>query len=102
MAMAFDEIRGIEIVAEIARERRAVHPDAQVFSDLKVQVRFVHSAIISDCADLLSARNRVALAHQNLIEMTVKRVDATELSVFKKRVADDDDVAPAEMHVARP
>src|SRR5439155_21187689 len=88
-------------VAAVAAESRPTHADFEVLANFEMQVRIINPMRRSDSADLLATRHALAITNQHRIEMPVKSIDRFQISFLAECVADDDDVAPAEMHIAR-
>jgi len=98
--MCGDEFVGGVVIAEIAQETAAEHPDFQVLAHLEVEVRLVHAEVVADAGDLLAAVDLFALVDGEVQEVAVEGIDKFQLGTFVVGVAEDDDIAPADVVIA--
>src|SRR5207302_6068928 len=101
MSMRGNEIGRVVIIARILREFVSAHPDGDVLAHFEMQMRVIKTVRIADRGDLLPAFYSLTAANQNLLEVTVKRIDIAHASAVAERVPDNDHVPPPLMTIAR-
>ncbi len=76
-----------------------VHADAEIPMDLEVQMRWVHSVVGADRADLFSLGDLLALPDSNSVEVGVEGVGEFQLPVLDPGVSDHHDISPRHTHI---
>jgi len=95
--MCEDEFVGRIVVAEIAQEAAPIHPDLEILPHLEMQVRFVLAEVVPDASNLLAPAHLVTLLDTEFQQVAIQRIDVFQFRAFVVGVADNDDVAPANM-----
>lgn len=100
-AVFVDELSRVGPIVHRARYGFALHANAQIVTNFKVQMRCVHAAIGAECAHLLTSLDELANFDHAIFEVSIERVAKFHLSRLRIAVgmAENDDVAPADPHV---
>ena len=95
-----DKIRRHPVTVEVAGPLSVVHTDGKILVNLEMEVRGIHTMVISNRADLLSASDLLPLAHHDPVEMPVERVAKMDLSVLNPSMTDYYHISPVRPDIA--
>ena len=98
--MSHDKFRWQPVAAEITSALSMIHSDGEILVHLEMEMRRIHSVVITYRADLLPPHDLLSLANKNPIEMSGEGVGKMELLILDPSVTNDDDIAPADTNVA--
>src|SRR3977135_686987 len=99
--MRGDELRGVVVVAEVARKLGAAPNDLQGLPTLQKTKRTVETVRRAHGRDLLAARDRLAAPNRHAVKMSIESVDIFEVAVLAIGVPHDDHVPPPHVTIAR-